>query len=257
MKFSNDMKLSEEQKHKLSKYNSVKNSKENIFDKMKWCFLDEGLSLDTVGLYVYISMGSGQLPITNGRRGINWFTQSALLNDLALDRSNAKRNADWLKHQLIALQELGWIMTDEEIPDKKTAQFQLLLNDPKPELKSYSAIYYSGVKRIIHYTNGRHRLKCLGMYAVIRSYIFAGSSQTESHVVTHNIGYIANRANVSTSTCRRLLKDLVQYKTLASFKINDWSHGDKFVYADMIDYELLAKYVAGEIDDGRYIDVLE
>lgn len=244
----------------LDKYNDNKNLTKLPTNNMtsaidKRIFNDKNVSIDEIGLYIYLAFISGRVGEYNGKRVATNYKALDLYKRIYKPKGlsgSYRKTVDNIEKMLQHLEKLGYINRFTSMGYPIIAMSEI--NDLQP----FALINVVNAKIITSGTSGRQTLRLLATYAAIRSRVFE-KRYTGEKVFDMPLGHVANYVNSDPRTVNRYLQWLRTNYVLAYFKVvlPKVDRPIRCIYSDIYDYKTLRETVEYRLRKGYVKRVVE
>ena len=213
----------------------------NIFQINFDLEVNDKLTFDEISLFIYLSYMSSRATIYNGKRTVIGADDVSLYKLIYKTSKLAGRYQEKISkiHKSLShLKRLGLIKSMLYI-DRE----DIIIPDVED---NYGRLSPVTVESIIKICKGDALLKHIGVYAAMKSTVYAGSTNTS--VIEKNSKYIAHMLNTTSTTVDRHLKWLRDNKLICYFLCaSEKGTVRKYYYADLPDWENLRDNIKTKI----------
>lgn len=247
-KYNNDDKLTD-----LPKTNMTLAIDKRIFN-------DKNVSIDEIGLYIYLAFISGRVGEYNGKRVVTNYKALDLYKRIYKPKGlsgSYRKTVDNIEKMLQHLEKLGYIKRFTSMG------YPIIAMSEIEDKQSSILINVVNAKIITNGTSSRQTLKLLATYAALRLCISERRKRskvdTGKKVFDMPLGHVANYVNSDPRTVNRYLQWLRTNYVLAYFKVvlPQVDKPMRCVYSDIYDHKTLRENVEYRLRKGYIKRVAE
>lgn len=215
--------------------------------------LENPLTIDEIGLYVFLITRAGRIFSTNGEK----ISFPSDVKSLYKAIYKQKKLSGSYKNTIDSIKEMLDHLTSKDLIRLKQIHGIECVELTEIKEQAYARIYPMNTQIIIKKCKGKALLRRLAVYAAFRSMIFEGKNGNK--IIEKPIAYMATLLGIPKSTMETHIKWLRDNYVIAYFKcsISETKAPEKIIYADIMDCIILKENIKYKLAKGHIKEVLE